>query len=145
MAILKTLFDTSVYGKGIVSKELEDTPKQILDYKDETNRLKRRLIELYEFLVKDHTLEITGLIAYLSQEYLKICKPISKISKEKLEHDFLIVACASFYGLDIVVSEDNRTMFSTEALKAYDKINTKERLRTPKFISLQEFEQILRL
>jgi len=82
---------------------------------------------------------------YLANEYLNHCQKIPKVDMDKLKDDFLIVACASFYKLDIVVSEDNRTMFSKEALKAYKKVNLRERLRTPKCISLVEFEQILKL
>lgn len=170
MPFLKTLIDTSAYGKiiqeekdvalkekiderkdviifgnQVVRRELAETPARIPTRFEEKEKLKRRLLELYEFLVKDHDLEITGLISYLAGEYLKCCKEISKVRKEKLQNDFLIVACASFYNLDIVVSEDNRTMFSEEALKAYRKVNTKERLRTPKCISLAELEHILML
>lgn len=170
MVFLKTLFDTNVYGKvilegkdillkerlderkdviifgnQIIQKELKETPDQIPDQVEEKQKLKKRLLELYEFLVRDHDLEITGLVTYLANEYLKICKEISRIDKEKLRNDFLIVACASFYQLDIVISEDNRTMLSEEALKAYKKVNLKEQLRTPKFISLGEFEKILNL
>lgn len=170
MSFLKTLIDTSAYGKiiqeekdiilkekiderkdviifgnQVVKRELAETPAKIPTHLDEKEKLKRRLLELYEFLVKDHDLEITGLVTYLADEYLKCCKEISKVGKEKLQNDFLIVACASFYNLDIVVSEDNRTMFSEEALKAYRKVNLKERLRTPKCISLIEFERILTL
>ena len=170
MTFLKTLFDTNVYGKIIqerkdialkeriderkdviifgtqtIKTELRETPDKILDRIEEKQKLKIRLLELYEFLVKEHNLEITGLVTYLANEYLNNCKEISKINKEKLKNDFLIVACASFYQLDIVVSEDNRTMLSAEALKAYKRVNSKERLRTPKFISLPEFERILNL
>ena len=170
MIILKTLFDTSVYGRivqekkdvvlkeriderrdvvvygnKVISDELQETPERIPDSTGEKLKLKQRLLELYLFLVKDHDLEITGLIFYLAKQYLESCKAIHKISKDKLQNDFLIVACASFHGLDIVVSEDNRTMRSGEALRAYQKINQQEKLRTPKFISLQEFEKILKM
>lgn len=167
---LKTLIDTSVYGKliqeekdillkeriderkdiivfgnQVIKKELQETPDKIPSRLEEKQKLKRRLLELYDFLIKDHELEITGLVTYLANEYLTICTEIPKVNKEKLHNDFLIVACASFYGLDIVVSEDNRTMFSEEALKVYKKVNAKERLRVPKCISLVEFERILTL
>ncbi len=170
MAFLKTLIDTSAYGKvvqeekdivlkeridarkdvivfgnDVVKKELEETPDKIPSNVEERLKLKRRLLELYEFLVKDHALELTGLVTYIAEEYLTHCQDIPKVHHEKLRNDFLIVACASFYGLDIVVSEDNRTMFSAEAVKAYRKVNAKERLRTPKCISLAEFEQILKM
>lgn len=48
--------------------------------------------------------------------------------------DFTIVACASFNGLDIVYSDDQRTMIGKEAMKAYHHINIKKNLRTPYFL-----------
>jgi hypothetical protein len=52
--------------------------------------------------------------------------------------DFMIVACASFHGLDIVYSADNRTMMGKHALKAYYHINLKESLRTPGFLKYED-------
>lgn len=46
----------------------------------------------------------------------------------------MIVACASFNGLDIVYSDDQRTMLGKVALKAYHHINIKENKRTPDFL-----------
>ncbi|MBR9690824.1 hypothetical protein GOV08_04015 [Candidatus Woesearchaeota archaeon] len=46
----------------------------------------------------------------------------------------MIVACASFRGLDIVYSADNKTLLGKPALKAYHRINIKENLRTPNFL-----------
>ena len=48
--------------------------------------------------------------------------------------DFMIVACASFNGLDIVYSDDQRTMIGKIAMKAYRHINLNENLRTPNFL-----------
>ena len=50
----------------------------------------------------------------------------------------MIVACASFYGLDIVYSADNRTLLGKASLKAYKHINIKENLRTPDFLKYQD-------
>ncbi|MFH1276684.1 MAG: hypothetical protein ABIH82_06250 [Candidatus Woesearchaeota archaeon] len=59
----------------------------------------------------------------------------------------MIVACASFRGLDLVYSNDNKTMFNKSAIKAYDHINMKENLRTPKFLKysalLEKFRGLL--
>lgn len=52
---------------------------------------------------------------------------------KNIETDFTIVACASMYGLDIVVSDDKRTMFKKRVLKTYKSINKKENLRNPEF------------
>jgi len=50
----------------------------------------------------------------------------------------MIVACASFYSLDIIYSEDNKTLIGKTALKAYNHINIKENLRTPGFLKYND-------
>jgi hypothetical protein len=75
----------------------------------------------------------------LAEEYWKDYKSNKGgTSKRKIFPDFLIVAVATIHWLDIVVSEDNKTMKSRIALKAYNKINKEKKFNTPKFISLNE-------
>jgi len=50
----------------------------------------------------------------------------------------MIVACASFNGLDIIYSEDNKTMYNKKSLKAYAHINLKGNLRTPSFLRYRD-------
>ncbi|MEW5896276.1 MAG: hypothetical protein AB1668_01160 [Nanoarchaeota archaeon] len=57
--------------------------------------------------------------------------------------DFSIVACATIYQIDIVVSEDNKTMLTENALKAYDLVNSLQKKRTPSFIGYLEFKRWL--
>ena len=52
--------------------------------------------------------------------------------------DFMIIACASFHGLDIVYSCDNKTMLNKKAKKAYEHINIKENLRSPYFLKYED-------
>lgn len=56
----------------------------------------------------------------------------------------MIVACASFHGLDIVFSSDNRTMKGKRAIKAYNYVNMKELLRTPNFLDYTDVLDIFR-
>ena len=58
-------------------------------------------------------------------------------------NDFLIVAQATISRLDIVVSEDNRTMLSKKSRDVYDKINKEHDLITPNFIGYKEFKNKL--
>ena len=57
-------------------------------------------------------------------------------------NDFLIVACAAINELDIVVSEDNKTMLSEYAIKTYDTVNSLRYHKTPKFIRYDEFRRL---
>lgn len=58
-------------------------------------------------------------------------------------NDFIIVACASKNNLDIVVSNDNVTMLTENAIRAYDDVNKIISLKTPKFIDYKEFKEII--
>ncbi len=58
--------------------------------------------------------------------------------KRKLMNDFLIVAISSVHNLDIIASEDNNSMKSGHAIRAYLKVNNENGFRTPSFYSLKE-------
>ena len=53
--------------------------------------------------------------------------------ESNIDVDFTIFACASFYKLDLVISDDSRTMLSKPALKAYKHICAKEAQWKPNF------------
>ena len=76
---------------------------------------------------------------YLAQNYLKTYG--GHVSKETLFNDFLIVAVASLKSLDLVCTQDTKTMASEHAQKAYFAINKKNGLRTPEFILLEDFKK----
>lgn len=128
----------AVYGFSAVRKELRDTPK---GYRVGSKSLRNLLLNYYDSLVKKHSLPLTRLIEVLSQEYLSNYK--GGTSKKKLKADFLIVACASIHGLDVLVSNDERTMFSKKAVEAYQKTNEENGLRTPKFYSVEQLKRLL--
>lgn len=62
----------------------------------------------------------------------------------KTKEDFLIVAIPTMHGLDIVYSEDKRTMISENALKSYRIVNVLHNLKTPAFKSYGEFKHDLK-
>jgi len=86
--------------------------------------------------------------------YLKNSIELTNLAKKYFDHyrnlggtygwdtniqiDFMIVACASFNGLDIVYSDDQRTMIGKTAMKAYQHINLNENLRTPYFLKYED-------
>jgi len=60
--------------------------------------------------------------------------------KSEMMNDFLIIACASLKNLDIVVSNDTKTMFHELAIKAYTSVNKINRLKLPDFIGYEKFK-----
>ena len=46
--------------------------------------------------------------------------------------------------IDILVSNDNKTMSSEESEKAYKSVNEIKKFRTPDFIGFEEFKKMLR-
>src|SRR3989344_5535938 len=115
-----------IYGNRLIRKELRNTPKKI---KIESDREKLRnlriyLLTLYDELIKSHSFEITKEISDLAGNYYSVYRELGgNKSKTDILNDFIIVACASFKKMDIVVSEDEKTMFSRNAIRAYKLVN----------------------
>ena len=60
-----------------------------------------------------------------------------------MRNDFQIVACATIHQLDILVTQDRRTMISEDARRAYEIANRKNKLETPAFLSVEIFNKLL--
>ncbi|MBI2598464.1 MAG: hypothetical protein HYW50_04680 [Candidatus Diapherotrites archaeon] len=127
-----------IYGFTVVRKELRDTPKNLVK---KGRKFRITLLNSYDALTQGHYLQLTKLVEVLAEEYLK--NYTGGISKKKLRNDFLIVACATFNNLDILVSEDNHSMFSTKAIEAYNKVNMENGLKAPNFYSIKQLAQLL--
>ena len=56
----------------------------------------------------------------------------------------MIVSAASLNDLDIVISNDEKSMINQNALRAYNLINSVINKRTPKFIGYENFKDLLR-
>ena len=64
--------------------------------------------------------------------------------KESIIDDFRIVACASYHMIDIVVSSDEKSMLTENAVRAYKLVNSIAKKRTPNFIDFISFKNYLR-
>ena len=81
----------------------------------------------------------------LADKYYRVYKVLDgNAIKKEIITDLIIVACASLHNLDIVVSEDNKTMLSEKTINAYKSVNTLERIRSPLFIGFKKFVSVLR-
>ncbi len=130
-----------VYGCETVRKELRATGKKKMLPVKATGIKKLRIapLLLYDFITASRSIQIDKKIEETAFDYLKVYKEITGKSDEKLMNDFLIVASATLKGLDIVYSEDNKTMCSPNARKACAIVNALRDLKTPEFESYMKF------
>jgi len=135
--ILKTS-KVAIYGCKLIRDELRETPA----WKSaEGKKLRNTMLQTYDVLVGKHLIQMTPAITRLATEYTRAYK--GNVSVSRMLADFLIVSAATIKGLDIVCSEDDRTMKSRKAIQAYKQINKENGLGTPNFIGLKEFEAML--
>lgn len=130
-----------VYGSSLIRKELRDVSKQVLF---EGKHKRTLLLSVYDSFIKkkNHDLHITDLVVLIAHKYYDLYKNNQRVySVEELLADFTLVALASLHGLDIVVSDDKRTMFSDKAKQAYNVVNSKYQFRTPTFYTFDSFKE----
>ncbi len=132
-----------VYGNNVIRMELRETPKE--KKTDAMRGYRMLLLNNFDLIVGKHMLPITKETEELAKEYFKEFKRNRGIQNwQKIKNDFLIVACAALKNLDIVVSEDNKTMLSKKAVDSYQVVNGRLLLRTPTFIGYKNFKEIVR-
>lgn len=134
------------YGADIIRKELRATPKTKTEFvRDKSLKLRNTLLLVYDLLVSEHQYIIDQKVNQLSDNYYIAYKVLNgKVPKDKIIIDFKIAACASVHKIDVLVSDDDKTMLSPEAKKAYASVNEINKLKTPDFIGFEEFKKFLR-
>ncbi len=123
----------TVYGCRVVRKELRDIPRAA---KLNGKSLRNILLGIYDELTQNHDYPLDGIAEGIAEQYWKEYE--GGISKRKLIDDFKIAAISSMHNLDIVVSEDDNSMKSGHAIRAYLKVNNLNGFRTPAFYSLKK-------
>jgi len=95
---------------------------------------------MYDRITGNHFLKDSIEVTNLAKKYYNHYRNLDGIYgwNTNIRIDFMIVACASFYGLDIVYSADNKTLLNKKSLKIYEHINIKENLRTPHFLRYEK-------
>ena len=155
--MLRVLFDTNIYGNLLEEPDGEKIETEIESEKNfmvynylpirkelrgipKTTKASRKarilLLQMYDRITAGHFLEHSIEITNLAIKYYNHYRNLGGIYNwdTNIRIDFMIIACASFYGLDVVYSDDNKTMLGKAALKAYQHININENLRTPYFL-----------
>lgn len=129
-----------VCGSTVIRQELRDIPKN-MKVKDEN--LRNVTLGLYDaFVSQKRNYSVTEFIERLAEKYSENYKGTHSFGEMK--SDFLIIATASLHNIDIVVSNDERTMTSEKAVEAYKITNEKFELRTPNFLNLDKFKKLLK-
>lgn len=128
-----------IYGAKIIRHELRETPKHVTL---EGKKLRILLLSIYDSLVARHNLEFNKLVSTLSNDYFKAYKEEKgSLSSQEVSNDLIIVATATIYNLDIVVSDDKRSMFSDKAIRAYKKVNKEYGMKNPLFKKYNNFKE----
>lgn len=97
--------------------------------------LRNTLLAIYDDLAGSHDYLLDGIAEGIAEQYWN--EYDGGMPKRKLMDDFRIVAISSLHSLDLIVSEDENSMKSGHAIRAYLKVNNLSGLRTPAFYSLK--------
>jgi len=162
MAQLRALLDTCIFG--IIFKDAEkDKVADLLiksrhlfyvyaykpiriEIRKNTHESRALLLKLYDSITKNelkHTQEIENIAIEYYQE-LKSNFPKRTRTFETIQIDLRIVAAAALNNLDIICTQDKKSMSSDNFKRAYDIVNTRRTLRTPNFISYEELKIALK-
>ncbi len=136
----KILEKVIVHGFRPVREELRAVSRRVLL---ERRSLRIALLHIYDEIIKKEY-PLTSEITDLAEVYYKKYRELGgSCAHDKMFTDFSVVACATLHQIDIVVSEDNRTMLVQHSLDAYNEINSSRMVRTPQFIGYLEFKRWL--
>ncbi len=125
----------TVYGSDLIRKELRDIPK---DIKYQGKSLRVLVLSFYDSIVKE-SFKTTGLIEELATQYFEVLRSLQPNTDKKIIKDLLIAATSSINEIEIVVSDDKKTMLSPNATKAYEIVSKIRKLRMPEFIGYEKF------
>ena len=133
-----------VYGSSLVRKELRDLSANA---KIEGKNKRILLLTIYDSLIRkeNHSLHVTDVIILIAHKYFEEYKKNEgNLSLHEMLPDFTLIALASVHALDLVVSDDTRTMVSESAKKAYYTINQKYQFRTPSLYTYNKFKEYVK-
>ncbi len=159
--MLRVIFDTNIYGNLLKEPDTEKIERKINEEKNfivydyspirkelrnipklnkESRKARILLLAMYDRITEKHLFKNSVEIIKLAKKYYQHYRKLGGIYGwyTNIRVDFMIVACASFHGLDIVYSDDGKTMLGKIALKSYKFININENLRTPDFLKYED-------
>ena len=93
-------------------------------------------------LLEKHILHIDDLVLLIAHKYFEAYKTKGgQLSLHELLSDFTLIALASLHKLDLVISDDRRTMLSENARQAYFEVNNKYNFHTPLLYNYNSFKE----
>ncbi|HLC77039.1 MAG TPA: hypothetical protein VJH04_02435 [archaeon] len=130
-----------IYGFRVIRSKMRKTSKS--KYVG-NHGLRVSLLSLYDEVTKGKEFLITEEMKKIARSYYNAYREFGgSKSLESIIEDFIIIACASVHGIDIVVSEDEKSMLTENAIRAYKLVNEIAKKRTPDFIGYEEFKRRL--
>lgn len=135
-----------IYGCSIVRKELRNTPKKIVILTaDGLRKVRNLLLELYDAVTGEHSFIVDEETERLADKYLKqFTKLTGQTVVVHLKIDFTLVACATLKNLDLIVSEDHKTLLSPKAIASYQLVNAEEGLKLPPIMRYAQLKTVLK-
>ena len=129
-----------IHGFVIIRDELRDVPR---DAKLYGKNLRIGLLHLYDELTKK-AYPLTDEILRFADSYYQMYRSLGGSKAfSVMKNDFCIVACATLHQIDLVVSEDNKSMLVENALKAYEMVNAFHQQKTPGFLGYLNLKRLL--
>ena len=154
----RILLDTNIYGELVIDPEIDVIKtgikkKPLVIYGNRLIRkelrmadirsLRLSLLSLYDEIAKKEY-EIDDNMKNIANSYYKAYREFGgSKSKDKIINDFIIVACATVHILDIVVSEDEKSMLIENVIRSYNLVNDIIKKITPQFIGYEKFKEML--
>ncbi len=122
----RVILDTNIYGRIIERKEEEEIQRSLEKRKD---------VVICGFdAVRKELRDLSG-ETFIGKRKLRILL-LTLYNRIARTHIYLTTS------LDIVVSEDNKTMFSNEAASAYRTVNNLKKYMMPEFIGYEKFRRL---
>jgi len=163
--MLRVIFDTNIYGRLLKEDDFEHMTTKIAEHPDfivygyrqirqelrrtpKTSRLgglsrRNLLLSVYDKVCKGKVLDNAHILRVAERIHKKyrLNGGIQSFDSSNIDVDFMIVACAMLCRLDIVVSNDVRTLLSDPARKAYVTIANEDGLKVPVFWRYEELRK----
>ena len=132
-----------IYGTQIIRNELRATLKSATY---EKRKLRILLLNVYDNFVKEENrdLKFNKLVETLAVDYfMEYKKNKGSLSNEAIRNDLIIIATATIYQLDIVISDDEKTMLADNLLYSYKLVNKRYGIKDPIFKKYSQFKKEL--
>ena len=134
--------DLKVYGYKLIKEEIKNIPK---NRKFQNHKYRTLLINLYNDLIKEQYNESPNITKLTELYYEEFKKLGGKRSFNDLRIDFEIVACATIHNLDVIASDDEKTLKGNISLQAYKNVNIRNKLRIPSFYNFVDLKKAIGL